>query len=281
MATPPKIDAAASRPQLQLVGILKRFPGPAGAPPTLALDHLSETVDSGQIVGVVGSNGAGKSTLLSVIAGTLFPDEGAVIIDGQDVTAVPSWRRARYVGRVKQNPELNLLGPLTIEENFALAFWYQRPGFRLKGALSHDVRDAAREALRPFGMGLEEKLGSPSQHLSGGQRQAVAVAMATMRRPSVLLLDEHVASLDPTSAHLVMDETWRIVRDFHVTTIMVTHDMSRALTQSDRLLMMHRGRVVLDLSGEDKVHLSVGDLVERFERESGAAIPDSAVLTDQ
>jgi putative tryptophan/tyrosine transport system ATP-binding protein len=278
---PLQTGAATSRPQLQLIGIRKRFPGPAGAPPTLALDQLSETVDSGQIVGIVGSNGAGKSTLLSVIAGSLFPDEGAVMIDGHDVTAVPSWRRARYVGRVKQNPELNLLGPLTIEENFALAYSYQRPGFRLKGALTHEVRDAAREALRPFGMGLEGKLGSLSQHLSGGQRQAVAVAMATMRRPSVLLLDEHVASLDPTSARLVMDETWRIVREFHITTVMVTHDMGRALAQSDRLLMMHRGRVVLDLSGQEKAHLTVTDLVNRFERESGAAIPDSAILTDR
>lgn len=265
--------------QLELRRCTKTYPGPPGGAKTVAVDDISLEIAPGQVVAVVGSNGAGKSTLLSIIAGSTLPEAGSVLIDGKDVTHLPSWSRAGYVGRVRQNPEHNVLPTLTVEENFALALAYQRRGFRLRVALTNRVRQLVREALRPFGMGLEDKLGVLAHHLSGGQRQAVAVAMATVRRPSVLLLDEHVAALDPNSARAVMAETSAIVEELGITTVMVTHDMGRALEHSDRLLMMHRGRVIMDLAGREKDQMGVPELVRRFEGESGTAVPDRSILT--
>jgi putative ABC transport system ATP-binding protein len=264
-----------SNPQLLVAGCSKRFR--SGNSTIVAVDHLDLAIPSGQIAAVVGSNGAGKSTLLSLIAGSLLPDDGQIVVAGEDLTLVPSWRRARSLRRVRQSPEANVLATLTIEENFALALTGGRR-FRLRPALSARLRHEAREVLAPFGLGLEDRLHVMSEQLSGGQRQAVAVAMASVGRPSLLLLDEHVAALDPASANLVMAETERLVREHRITTLMVTHDMKRALAHSDRVLMMHRGRIVLDLQGEEKSLTSVADLVQMFEHRAGDVLPDRSLL---
>ncbi len=261
---------------LGLHGLTKSFVD-AGSQRITAVDGIDLTVKEGEVVAIVGSNGAGKSTLLSLIAGSSLPDSGRILIAGDDVTVAPSWMRASLVRRVRQNPFDNVLTTLTIEENFALAIRGAR-SFRLRGALRADVREQAVEALRPFGMGLENRLKTLSEQLSGGQRQALAVAMAAATRPAVLLLDEHVAALDPNSAGAVMEETERIVRSHRITTLMVTHDMARALVHSDRLLMMHRGKVVSDLSGTAKQRLTPSDLVALFQARSGESVPDRSLL---
>jgi putative ABC transport system ATP-binding protein len=279
-ASPPSSDsgdvAEVRPPALQLSNLTKQFVD-AGSQKITAVDSLDLVVGQGQMVGIVGSNGAGKSTLLSIIAGSTLPDAGRILISGDDVTLTPSWMRASLVRRVRQNPFDNVLATLTIEENFALALRGVR-SFRLRPALRTSIREQAVESLRPFGMGLENRLRTLSEQLSGGQRQALAVAMAAATRPAVLLLDEHVAALDPSSGQAVMEETERIIKAHHITTLMVTHDMSRALVHSDRLLMMHRGRIVLDLTGALKEQLTPSDLVTLFEARSGEAVPDRSLL---
>jgi len=261
---------------LQLEACSRSFTG-AGGDRIRALDDVTLTVDSGEVVAIVGSNGAGKSTMLSLIAGSALVDTGRVLIDGVDQTLQPSWKRAGYVQRVRQNPADNVIGSLTIEENFALVlpdphrFWLKR---RRRGPL----RERAAEALRPFEMRLEDRLNTFADELSGGQRQAVAVAMATVAQPSVLLLDEHTAALDPKSARLVLEVTDRLVRSASITTLMVTHDMSRALLHADRLLMMHRGKIVTDIRDEEMKSLEPHDLIEIFERQSGDVVSDRTAL---
>ncbi|MDQ1583737.1 MAG: putative tryptophan/tyrosine transport system ATP-binding protein [Microbacteriaceae bacterium] len=264
---------------LEVEGVVKRFAAGGRAEAVVALDGIDLTLAPGDVVALVGSNGAGKSTLLSAISGTLFPDAGRIQVAGRDLTGLPSWQRVKYVSRVRQNPEENVLADLTIEENFALALGARRrmPAFR-RAAGDH-VRREARRALEPFDMGLEDRLTILSGTLSGGQRQAVAVAMATIGHPGVLLLDEPVAALDPKNARLVIEETERIVRESSITTLMVTHDMHHALTHSDRLVMLHRGRVVMDLGRAEKEDLDVAALVERFERVAGEAMPDRSRLS--
>ncbi|HEY8581298.1 MAG TPA: ATP-binding cassette domain-containing protein, partial [Capillimicrobium sp.] len=263
---------------LEVRGCVKRFRG-AGREVLVALDRVDLTVSAGQVVALLGSNGAGKSTLLSIVGGSLLPDEGSVVVGGRDITGLPSWKRVGCVSRVRQNPEHNVLSALTIEENFSLAIGSlrRRFGFRLTGG--RQVREVARESLRPFGLGLEDRLRVLAGTLSGGQRQAVAVAMATLGHPDVLLLDEHVAALDPKSARLVSDETERIVREASITTLMVTHDMGHALERADRLLMLHRGRIVMDLEGSEKDALDVHRLINRFEELTGDEMPDRTLLS--
>jgi putative ABC transport system ATP-binding protein len=231
------------------------------------------------VVALLGSNGAGKSTLLSVIGGNLLPDAGSITIGGEDITLLPSWKRVGKVARVRQNPEQNVFSALTIEENFALALAKLPGRFTLRRAGGKKVRQRAAESLEPFGLGLELRLHALAGTLSGGQRQAVAVAMAMLGRPKVILLDEHVAALDPTSARLVSDETEQLVRSAGITTLMVTHDMAFALERADRLVMLHRGRQVMDIKGEEKAGLDVFGLIGRFEELTGDAIPDRLALS--
>ena len=268
--------ATEAPPVLQLSQLTKQYLD-AGSQRITAVNAVDLVVGIGEVVAIVGSNGAGKSTLLSIIAGSTLPDSGRILIGGADVTLSPSWMRAALVRRVRQNPSDNVLTTLTIEENFALAIREAR-SFGLRGALRTQVREQAADALKPFGMGLENRLKTLSEQLSGGQRQALAVALATATRPAVLLLDEHVAALDPNSAESVMEETERIIRSHRITTLMVTHDMSRALVHSDRLLMMHRGEIVFDLSGSAKRELTAADLVAMFEARAGEAVPDRSLL---
>jgi putative ABC transport system ATP-binding protein len=268
--------AAGARGWLQLRRCSRSFSG-AGGEEIRAVDNLTIDVPPGQIVAIVGSNGAGKSTLLSLVAGSALVDSGRIVIDGVDETLQPSWRRAALVQRVRQNPADNVIGSLTVEENFALVY-PDRHRFWLKRRPRHKLRELATRTLAPFEMGLEHRLSTLADELSGGQRQAVAVAMATIARPAILLLDEHIAALDPKSARLVKEATERITRASEVTTLVVTHDMAHALAHSDRVLMMHRGRIVLDLDAAAKSTLDARDLIDLFERQSGDVISDRTAL---
>ncbi|PWJ84576.1 putative ABC transport system ATP-binding protein [Pseudaminobacter salicylatoxidans] len=263
---------------LKIVNVVKRFKTPGRHEFFTAVNRVNLTIEPGSIVAMVGSNGSGKSTLLSMIAGSQRPDEGEVYVADQEVTDMPSWQRTGLVALVRQNPENNVFSALTIAENFALADAGKSKRFNLRPAVTQRVRDLARTALAQFGMGLEDRIDNLAGNLSGGQRQAVSVAMATCRNPGLLLLDEHVSALDPTRARIVMEKTEDIVRARKVATLMVTHDMSHAIRHSDRLILMHRGQITMDLGSEGKAGLTVADLLRRFESLTGETLPDSAVL---
>ncbi len=265
-------------PALEVKGCEKRFKGFGRNEIVTAAHHIDLTIAAGTIVALVGSNGSGKSTLLSMIAGSQLPDAGRILIQDEDVTDLPSWKRTGRVALVRQNPEHNVFSALTIAENFALADAGQARSFNLKRAAGPKVREIAHRALAQFSMGLEDRLDALAGTLSGGQRQAVSVAMATSRNPGLLLLDEHVSALDPTKARLVMEQTETIVRARSIATLMVTHDMGHAIKHSDRLILMHRGRIAMDLDEEQKEGLTVPDLLSRFETLTGETLPDSAVL---
>jgi putative ABC transport system ATP-binding protein len=244
----------------------------AGTPTEVrALADVSLHVPTGQFVTVVGANGSGKSTLLGVVAGSTTPTAGSVAIDGRDVTRHPVHRRARTVARVFDDPRSGTAPELSAEENLALALARgRRRG--LRRAVTDQRRHAMFHALSSLGLGLEHRLGQPAGSLSAGQRQSLTMIMATMCDPSVLLLDEHLAALDPASAERVLDLTRRLVDRTRCTTVMVTHDMDVALTTGDRLLVMHRGRVAADLSGPARWGLGIETLVEylRYGRRVGA-----------
>jgi len=271
-------DARSHIPAIRLSNATKRFDGLGKREVFTALDALNLNVAPGSCVALIGSNGAGKSTLLSILMGTQLLDEGSLHIDGEDVSEQPSWKRASRVALVRQNPEHNVLSSLSIEENFALAIMGRERAFGLRRYDRAAVREAGVQALRKFGMGLEDRLAESTGTLSGGQRQAVAMAMAAVRNPRVLLLDEHVSALDPKRAKLVAEVTEDIIRAQAITTIMVTHDLGHALAHSDRVLMMHRGKVVMDLSGKQKTDLDLAGLAASFEALVGEALPDRTLL---
>jgi putative ABC transport system ATP-binding protein len=236
----------------------------AGSPDErVALDGLTLRMQEGDFAIVVGSNGAGKSTMLNAISGAVNPDSGRVLFDGQDVTGLPVHRRAAYIGRVFQDPMLGTAPALSLEENLALA---ERRGLRRGLRLSLDQKTRLRFAnlLEPFGLGLEKRLGVLAGKLSGGQRQVLALLMASMQRPRLLLLDEHTAALDPRTADLVMQATRRIVSEAGLTTLMITHNMQHALDFGNRLLALDAGQVRLDLNQSEKSELTIERLVQRF-----------------
>jgi len=250
----------------------------AGTPiETRALRGLSLDIPGGQFVTVIGSNGAGKSTLLNAVSGDLPVDGGRIEIDGEDVTRLPSWRRAGRVARVFQDPMAGTCEDLTIEENMALA---QRRGAGrgLGRAVRAAMREGFRERLATLGLGLENRLSDRIGLLSGGQRQAVSLLMAALQPSRILLLDEHTAALDPRTADFVLRLTARIVAEYRLTTMMVTHSMRQALDVGERTVMLHQGRVVLDVSGEERRGLGVADLLAMFERVRGEELADDALL---
>lgn len=228
-----------------------------------ALDSVSLELAAGEFAVVIGSNGAGKSTLLNALTGAETLDAGRVEIDGRDVTRWPQHRRARLAARVLQDPMLGTLPSLTVEENLALAEM-RGTGPRFELALTAARRARYAAALEPYGLGLEARLGARAGVLSGGQRQVLALAMAVVSAPRVLLLDEHCAALDPRTAELVMQATLHAVAEGKLTTLMVTHNMQHAIRFGERLLMMDAGRVLLDVAGEEKTQLTVEALVARF-----------------
>jgi len=229
----------------------------------IALNDLSLTLAPGDFAVVIGSNGAGKSTLLNVLAGALFPDRGVIRVDGVDVTGWPVHRRAAMISRVFQDPMLGTAPALSIEENLAFAAMRGRHrGFG--AALGAAQRKHFAELLAPYGLGLEQRLAAPASLLSGGQRQVLALVMATLASPRILLLDEHTAALDPGTAALVMRATESIITTHQLTALMITHNMRHAIDHGNRLIAMEAGRIKLDIAGPDKADLSVDDLVRRF-----------------
>lgn len=244
----------------------------------VALDCVNLNVSSGDYVTIIGSNGAGKTTLLNIIAGTFPPEKGSqVIVDGVDVTQMREYKHASFVGRVFSDPRVGTSTGLTVEENMALALLRgKRRG--LKKSTTPKRRERFREALATLGLGLEDRLSAVVGTLSSGQRQAVALTMSTLTRPSILLLDEHVANLDPRTAKAVLELTDMLIEREKMTALMVTHNMEVALRFGSRLLMMHRGKIVIDIDHREKSNLAVNDLVTAFERAAGEQLVDEAVL---
>lgn len=242
-----------------------------------ALNNISLQLAEGDFVSVIGSNGAGKSTLLNCVAGGFYPDSGTITIGDRDVTGWPEHRRAAFIARVFQNPLLGTCPSATIEQNMALA--------RLRGksrGLGRGVRKGDREnfrqALATLGLGLESRLQDRVGLLSGGQRQALTMLMATMVRPEVLLLDEHLAALDPKTSSQILAITTELVNREHLTTLMITHNMQHAISYGNRLIMLHQGRVLLDLHGEEKNRLTVQDLLAQFYAAQGEELALDSLL---
>ena len=232
-----------------------------------AMNGLSLTLEDGDFVTVIGGNGAGKSTLLNLVAGVFPPDSGSISIDGQDVTKLPEHKRARFIGRVFQDPMMGTAATMGIEENLALA--YRRGKARgLRYGINNAERKLYREKLAILGLGLEDRMTSKVGLLSGGQRQALTLLMATLQKPKLLLLDEHTAALDPKTAAKVLETTETIVQRDHLTTLMITHNMRDAIAHGNRLIMMDAGRIVADIRGEEKKNLTVQDLLDKFHVES-------------
>lgn len=242
-----------------------------------ALNGVSLHMDEGDFVTVIGGNGAGKSTLLNAVAGVWTVDAGTISIGGTDVTRLPEHKRARYIGRVFQDPMMGTAATMQIEENLALAM--RRGKARtLRSGITKAEREQYREMLKILDLGLEDRLTSKVGLLSGGQRQALTLLMATLRKPQLLLLDEHTAALDPKTAAKVLDATERIVGKDHLTTLMITHNMKDAIAHGNRLIMMYNGRIVIDVSGEEKKKLTVPQLLELFNKVSGSDEADDTLL---
>ena len=261
---------------LELKHISKTFfPGTVNA--KTALNDLSLTLHDGDFVTVIGGNGAGKSTMLNAVAGTLIVDSGSILLDGEDITRKPEHRRAADLGRVFQDPMMGTAGDMWIEENLALA---ARRGSRrtFKWGISHEERERYRELLAPLGLGLEDRLTAKVGLLSGGQRQALTLLMASLKKPKLLLLDEHTAALDPKTAAKVLELSDRIVEENGLTTMMVTHNMKDAIAHGNRLIMMDAGRVVLDICGWEKQKLTVPDLLALFSEAGGTDAADDKLL---
>ena len=261
---------------LSLAHVTKRFfPGTANE--RVALDGLDLTLNEGDFVTVIGSNGAGKSTMLNVISGRYPTDGGTVTINGRDVTKLGEYKRATWVARVFQDPMAGTAPHLTIEENLAIAFRRgQRRGLSM--AVTNSNRKVYREALTTLELGLEDRLQMRVGMLSGGQRQALSLLMATYARPAILLLDEHTAALDPSRAELITRLTGEAVERENLTALMVTHNMDQAIELGNRLIMMHEGRIVLEVDEEAKKTITASELLAEFSKIKGAALSDRTLL---
>ena len=262
---------------LQLRGVRKVF-ARGTIDEVKALDGIDLEVYERDFITIIGSNGAGKSTLLNIVAGVYPPERGGrVVISGDNVTNLKEYKRAAYVGRVWQQPEAGTARNLSIEENLSLALLRGQPR-GLQSAISRKRRQLFREALAVLGLGLEDRLNTPVGTLSGGQRQALALVMATISRPTILLLDEHIATLDPKTAQTVLQLSDMIIEREKMTAIMVTHNMEIALNYGNRLIMMHKGSIIVDIGEADKKTLNVSDLVTAFGRAAGEQFNDDALL---
>lgn len=261
---------------LKIEHITKTF-NPGTVNEKIALRDLSLHLSPGEFATIIGSNGAGKSTLFNAIAGTFIPDSGSITISGREVTFLPEHKRAKHIGRLFQDPLLGTAPGMTIEENLALAAgrggWFS--------SLKRADREKFRDRLALLDMGLEDRAKQPVGLLSGGQRQALTLLMATMTPPWLLLLDEHTAALDPHTAEKVLALTAQITREDHITTLMITHNLQSALSLGSRTLMMDSGRIVLDVSGEERAKLSPQDLLSRFQAQAGKALDNDRVIFSQ
>ncbi len=243
----------------------------------LALDGLSLKLDDGDFVTVIGGNGAGKSTMLNAIAGVWPVDAGQIIIDGVDVTKTSEFRRAAYIGRVFQDPMTGTAATMDIEENLALAFRRGRAK-TLAPRIHAAERDMYKEKLSILELGLENRLTTKVGLLSGGQRQAITLLMATLKKPKLLLLDEHTAALDPKTAAKVLETTQQLVSRDNITTIMITHNMKDAIKYGNRLIMMNNGNIIYDVRGEEKANLHVSDLLAKFTESSGQELDNDRMM---
>ncbi len=242
-----------------------------------ALNGVDLELNEGDFVTIIGGNGAGKSTLLNSICGVFRVDSGSIVIDGEDVTKLPEHKRAKYLGRVFQDPMMGTAADMWIEENISLA--YRRGKTRgLKWAITNKERVMYKEMLSQLGLGLENRLSGKVGLLSGGQRQALTLLMAVMRKPKLLLLDEHTAALDPKTAETVLNLSEKFIEDENLTTMMITHNMKDAITHGNKLIMMHEGRIIYSVSGEEKKALTVDDLLRKFSDLSGEEFANDRAL---
>ncbi|MBQ7779666.1 MAG: ABC transporter ATP-binding protein [Clostridia bacterium] len=241
------------------------------------LSNVSLTLEDGDFVTVIGGNGAGKSTILNLVAGVYPVDEGKIIIDGNDVTKLPEHKRAAFIGRVFQDPRMGTASDMWVEENMSIA---DSRGHRrgVRWAITSKDRERFREQLKLLDLGLENRLTTKMGLLSGGQRQAITLLMATLKRPKLLLLDEHTAALDPKTAAKVLEITDRLVKENSLTALMVTHNMKDAIAYGNRLIMMNAGKVILDVRGEEKKNLTIEALLEMFTKASGAEFASDRAL---
>ena len=261
---------------LEVRNIFKTF-NPGTINEKRALNGVSLHLKPGDFVTVIGGNGAGKSTLLNSVAGVIHVGEGNILSDGEDVSHLPEYKRARYIGRVFQDPMMGTAATMQIEENMALA---ARRGKKrtLRIGITKAERESYKEQLKILGLGLEDRLTAKVGLLSGGQRQALTLLMATLQKPKLLLLDEHTAALDPKTAAKVLEATEMIVSKNNLTTLMITHNMRDAINYGNRLIMMYDGRIVVDVSGEEKKKLTVEQLLNLFSQASGSDEADDKLL---
>ena len=261
---------------LDIINVEKTF-NPGTVNEKKALNGIDLHLDDGDFVTVIGGNGAGKSTMLNMIAGVYPVDCGNIIVDGTDITRLPEHKRAKYLGRVFQDPMTGTAADMQIEENLALA---ARRGARrtLRAGITSKERKEYKELLKILDLGLENRLTAKVGLLSGGQRQALTLLMATLKKPKLLLLDEHTAALDPKTAKKVLDITEEIVSRDKLMTIMITHNMADAIRVGNRLIMMHEGRIVVDVKGEDKKNLTIEELLQLFEASSGSQMTSDKVM---
>lgn len=261
---------------LEVKNIYKTF-NPGTVNEKKALSGVDLTLADGDFVTVIGGNGAGKSTLLNMISGVYSVDSGSIVVDGIDITGMPEHKRAKYFGRVFQDPMTGTAATMEIAENLALA---ARRGKRrtLRFGVTSKEKEQYRKLLKTLDLGLEDRLTSKVGLLSGGQRQAITLLMATLQQPKLLLLDEHTAALDPKTSAKVLALTQKIISENKLTAMMVTHNMNDAITYGNRLIMMHEGRIILDISGEEKKQLSVEALLHKFEEVSGSEFANDRAL---
>ena len=243
-----------------------------------ALQDLSLTLQTGDFVTILGSNGAGKSTLFNAVAGGFAVDSGRIVLDGQELTGMPDYKRSKFIGRMFQDPMRGTAPNMTIEENLALAYLRASGHTSSFSRISKKDREIFAEKLSALGLGLEDRMKQPVGLLSGGQRQALTLLMATLVTPKLLLLDEHTAALDPGTAEKVLELTKKIVAENHITCLMITHNMHDALTLGNRTLMMDHGRIVLDVADEERAHMTVDGLLQRFAENVGHALDNDRIL---
>lgn len=261
---------------LEIRNISKTF-NPGTVNEKRALRNVNLTLEDGDFVTVIGGNGAGKSTMLNAIAGVWPVDQGQILIDGKDVTKLPEYKRAAFLGRVFQDPMNGTAATMGIEENLALAL--RRGQSRtLRAGIRNQEREVYRRLLSTLGLGLEDRLTSKVGLLSGGQRQALTLLMATLKKPKLLLLDEHTAALDPGTADKVLELTRKIIEKNHTTCLMVTHNMHQALELGNRTLMMDDGRIVLDIEGEERKKMTVAGLLDKFRTRAGKELDNDRIL---
>jgi putative ABC transport system ATP-binding protein len=265
---------------LEIQNISKVF-NPGTVNEKVALDGLSLTVNDGDFITVVGSNGAGKSTLFNAISGVFLADSGRILLDGKNITFEPDYVRSKYIGRMFQDPLKGTAPHMTIMENLALAYLRAEKNTNPFSRITKKERELFREKLKMLDMGLEDRMNTPVGTLSGGQRQALTLLMATLVPPKILLLDEHTAALDPQAAEKIMDLTKQITQENNTTCLMVTHNLKQAVSIGNRTLMMANGHIVVDITGEDRKDLTIQDLMRMFREQAGKEFDNDRILLSE